>query len=193
MIIIIDNYDSFTYNLYQMVAKFVPVQVMRNDEVTVDEILSLKPTGIIISPGPKTPKDAGICLELIEKLQGKIPILGVCLGHQVLAEAYGGKVTRAGEVIHGKPATVFHNRKDLFEKMPLPFVAGRYHSLIVERESLPKSFMIEAETEDGVVMAMKHVEYPLYGVQFHPESILTPQGEVLIEAFLKVCEEHPCT
>ncbi|QVL57047.1 MAG: aminodeoxychorismate/anthranilate synthase component II [Simkaniaceae bacterium] len=187
MIILIDNYDSFTYNLYQMLAIHTPVKVIRNDELTLDEIASLKPKGIIISPGPKTPKDAGICLDLIKKFHKNIPILGVCLGHQSLAESFGGKVVHAGNIVHGKPASIFHSRKDLFEKMPLPFEAGRYHSLIVDRDSLPNCFLIEAETEEGVIMGMKHVEYPLYGVQFHPESILTPEGKILIEAFLKVC------
>jgi len=188
MIIIIDNYDSFTYNLYQLVAKHTHVKVIRNDAMSVDEIEELKPEGIIISPGPGMPKDAGICIELYQKLKGKVPILGVCLGHQALAEAYGGKVIHAGTVVHGKSATVFHSRKELFKTMPLPFQAARYHSLIVERESLPKTFVVEAETKSGAVMAMKHVEHPYYGLQFHPESILTPDGEKLVMAFLEVCE-----
>lgn len=192
MIVIIDNYDSFTYNLVQIVSKYAPVQVVRNDAMSVEEVAQLKPHGIILSPGPKAPKDAGICLELIEKLKDQVPIFGVCLGHQAIAEVFGGKVIHAGEVVQGKPATVFHSRKDLFKKMPLPFIAGRYHSLIVEKDSLPKSLMIEAETEDGVIMGMKHVEYPIYGVQFHPESILTPEGEELIKSFVDLCEEK-CT
>ena len=128
------------------------------------------------------------CIKLIQKLSGKVPILGVCLGHQAMAEAFGGYVIHAGEVIHGKPTLIFHNRKDLFEKLPLPFIAGRYHSLIVERDTLPKCFLVEAETDTGVIMGMKHVEHPTYGLQFHPESILTPEGEKLIEAFLKICQ-----
>ena len=190
MIILIDNYDSFTYNLYQMLAPYVHVEVIRNDALTVEELEQYKPQGIVISPGPKAPKDAGICLELIQHFHQKVPILGVCLGHQSLAERFGGEVIHAGEVVHGKPATIFHDRKEIFAQMPLPFQAGRYHSLIVERSSLPKCFMITAETEDGVIMGMKHVEYPLYGVQFHPESILTPEGKILIEGFLKEC--HVC-
>ena len=190
MIVIIDNYDSFTYNLYQLVAKHTHVRVIRNDAMSVKEIEDLKPEGIIISPGPGMPKDAGICIELYQKLEGRIPVLGVCLGHQALAEAFGGKVVHAGEVIHGKPATVFHARKDLFQKMPLPFRAARYHSLIVEKTSLPKTFLIEAETETGAIMGMKHIEYPYYGLQFHPESILTPEGEKLILAFLEICKEN---
>jgi len=189
MIIIIDNYDSFTYNLYQLIAENTEVRVIRNDAMTVEEIEALKPKGIIISPGPGLPKDAGMCIELYQKLNGKVPILGVCLGHQALGEAYGGKVVHAGAVVHGKQGLIFHSRQDLFKTMPLPFQAGRYHSLIVERESLPKSFVIEAETQDGTIMAMKHVEYPYYGLQFHPESILTPEGERLIKAFLAICEE----
>ena len=189
MIILIDNYDSFTYNLYQIAAKHTHVKVVRNDAMTVEEIEALNPEGIIISPGPGMPKDAGVSVELFQKLKGKIPILGVCLGHQALGEAFDAKVIHAGEVIHGKSATIFHSRKELFKSMPLPFKAGRYHSLIVEKESLPKSFVIEAETKDGAIMAMKHVEYPYYGVQFHPESILTPEGELLIMSFLTTCEE----
>lgn len=187
MIVLIDNYDSFTYNLYQMIAVHTEVKVIRNDELSVEEIISLKPQGIMISPGPKTPKEAGVCLDLIKKVYKEIPILGVCLGHQALAESFGGNVIRAEEIVHGKPQAVFHSRKDLFEKIPLPFEAGRYHSLMVERKSLPSCFLVEAETEEGMIMGMKHVEYPLYGVQFHPESILTPEGKILIEAFLTEC------
>lgn len=188
MILIIDNYDSFTYNLYQLAAKYAHVRVIRNDVMSTEELLDLHPKGIIISPGPGMPRDAGICIELCQKLKGKVPLLGVCLGHQALAEAFGGKVVHAGAVIHGKPATVFHTRKNLFQSMSLPFQAARYHSLIVERETLPNSFVIEAETQDGAIMAMKHIEYPYYGLQFHPESILTPEGEKLILAFFKLCQ-----
>lgn len=187
MIVLIDNYDSFTFNLYQMVAIHTQVEVIRNDELTVDDVSSLKPQGIMISPGPKTPKEAGICIDLIKKVYKEVPILGVCLGHQALAESFGGNVIRAEEIVHGKPQAIFHNRKDLFEKMPLPFQAGRYHSLTVERKSLPPCFLVEGETEEGMIMGIKHVEYPLYGLQFHPESILTPEGNILIETFLKVC------
>lgn len=187
MIVLIDNYDSFTYNLYQMIAVHTHVEVIRNDELSVEEIASLNPKGIIISPGPKTPKEAGVCIDLIKKVHKEIPILGVCLGHQALAESFGGKVVHAEEIVHGKPQAVFHSRKHLFEKMPLPFEAGRYHSLTVERKSLPSCFLVEAETEEEIIMGMKHVEYPLYGLQFHPESILTPEGKILIETFLKVC------
>lgn len=187
MIVLIDNYDSFTYNLYQMLAIHTQVEVIRNDDLSVDEILSLKPKGIIISPGPKTPHEAGVCIELIKKAHKEIPILGVCLGYQAIAESFGGKVIRANEIVHGKPQAIFHSRKDLFEKMPLPFQAGRYHSLIVERKSLPSCLFVEAETEEGMIMGMKHIEYPLYGLQFHPESILTPEGKTLIDAFLKEC------
>lgn len=189
MIVIIDNYDSFTYNLYQIIAKYTHVKVIRNDAMSVEELMDLNNLeGVVISPGPGTPKDAGISIELYQKLDRSIPILGVCLGHQALAEAFGGKVIHAERVVHGKPTTVFHARKNLFKSMPLPFQAGRYHSLIVERRSLPKVFIIEAETKNGTIMAMKHVQYPYYGIQFHPESILTPEGETFILAFLEVCE-----
>lgn len=186
MIVLIDNYDSFTYNLYQMLSG-VEVKVIRNDALSVEEILNLKPAGIIISPGPKTPREAGISVELIQRAYDKIPILGVCLGHQALAEAFHGKVIRAPLPVHGKKGKVFHHRTGLFKEMPLPFEAARYHSLIVERSSLPKELQIEGENEEGIIMALKHVKYPCYGVQFHPESILTQEGALLMKAFLKEC------
>lgn len=184
MILIIDNYDSFTYNLYQAVAQFKKVKVVRNDCITVAEIIKLKPTAIIISPGPGRPENAGICLELIKNLYTKIPILGICLGHQAIAVAFGGKVIQAAKIVHGKATCVFHNRRDIFINMPLPFTAGRYHSLIVEKETLPPELMLIAENDDGLVMAIKHVNYHIYGFQFHPESILTPEGNELISNFL---------
>lgn len=188
MILLIDNYDSFTYNLYQIIAKLRPdVKVVRNDKITLEEIEALKPEGIILSPGPGRPEEAGICMELIKKFAPTIPILGVCLGHQAMGAVFGGKVIGAGEIVHGKPSSIFHNRKGFYKSMPLPFEAGRYHSLIVEKESLPSELMIEAETDDGLIMAMRHIKYPCFGVQFHPESILTPQGEKLITEFLSLC------
>ncbi len=189
MILIIDNYDSFTYNLYQMVATIHPdVKVVRNDAISLKEIEKMQPDGIIISPGPGVPQDAGITLDVIKEFYQKIPILGVCLGHQAMAEAFGGKVTLSGEIVHGKSTLIFHTRKGIFDGMPLPFQAGRYHSLIVTREDVPENFIVEAETEEGKVMGMRHSDYPCFGVQFHPESILTPQGEHLITQFLKVCQ-----
>lgn len=189
MIIIIDNYDSFTYNLYQGIAERYPdVRVFRNDKVTVDQVRALNPKGIILSPGPGRPEDAGICVELIQKLSPSLPILGVCLGHQAIATAFGGNVIQANEIVHGKPGFIFHYRDHLFDDMSLPFKAGRYHSLIVEKESLPKELHIEAENENGLIMAIKHKHYPCYGIQFHPESILTPEGERLLMNFIDLCQ-----
>lgn len=189
MIVLIDNYDSFTYNLYQMLLEFdSDIRIFRNDKITVDEIKALKPDGVVLSPGPKTPFDAGICIELIQKLSSEIPILGVCLGHQAMAEAFGGKVVGSGEIFHGKADYIFHDRSSLFHGVLLPFAAGRYHSLIVEKTSFPKDLVILAETPSGVIMAMKHKDYPCYGVQFHPESILTPEGRQIIKNFMeKIC------
>ena len=163
----------------------VEVKVVRNDALTVEEVLQLKPAGIIISPGPKTPKEAGISVALIRAVYDKIPLLGVCLGHQALAEAFYGHVIRAPLPVHGKKGKIFHKNSGLFEEMESPFEAGRYHSLIVEKETLPKELQIEAENEEGIIMALKHVKYPCFGVQFHPESILTQEGNKLIQAFLK--------
>lgn len=186
MIVLIDNYDSFTYNLYQMI-EGRDVKVIRNDAMTADEIMALNPTGIIISPGPGVPENAGVSVELIHLAAGKVPILGVCLGHQAIAHAFGGDVIRSGSVVHGKPARIFHTRKGIFHGLSLPFSAGRYHSLIVDRKTLPKELMIEAETAEGTLMALRHATHPIYGVQFHPESILTGEGERLINRFLEEC------
>ncbi len=193
MLIIIDNYDSFVFNLYQEVARPIDavtvddVRVVRNDKITIAEISALEPQGIILSPGPGRPEDAGICVELIRACSGKIPILGVCLGHQAIAVAFGGKVTAADKIVHGKPETIFHHGKDLYRDMPLPFVAGRYHSLVVTRENLPANFLIEAETADGTIMGMRHQHHATFGVQFHPESILTPEGGKLLRTFVGIC------
>lgn len=187
MIIIIDNYDSFTYNLYQLIAAITPhVRVLRNDAVTVAELAKLNPDAIVISPGPGTPENAGICIDVIRTLGSRIPILGVCLGHQAMGIAFGGHVVRVGQIVHGKGVPVFHNRSGIFKGLPLPFVAGRYHSLMVERDTLPSVLEVTAETKDGIIMAMKHREYPCYGLQFHPESILTPEGEAIIRQFLNL-------
>lgn len=186
MLLIIDNYDSFTYNLYQAFATLYPdVKVVKNDAVTIEEIQSLNPIGIVLSPGPGRPEDAGICIDAIRNFQGKIPILGVCLGHQAIGLFFGASVTRAGEIVHGKESLIFHSRQGIFEKMPLPFTAGRYHSLIVEK--LPTDLIVDAESPEGFVMGMHHRTLPIYGVQFHPESILTPEGSILLKNFLKVC------
>lgn len=194
MIIIIDNYDSFTYNLYQSIAQLHDdVKVFRNDKISVAEIKKLKPMGIVLSPGPGRPEDAGICIELIRELslnaKNTIPLLGVCLGHQAIGAAFGGNVIRAPEIVHGKSDLIFHHRKGLYQDLPLPFQVGRYHSLIVDRETLPKELLIEAESGSGLIMGMRHTTLPLYGVQFHPESILTPAGDPLLKNFVTSIEE----
>ncbi|MCH9633451.1 MAG: Anthranilate synthase component 2 [Chlamydiae bacterium] len=186
MLVLIDNYDSFTYNLYQILAQLTPdVKVIRNDQITVKEIQKMNPGAIVISPGPGEPKQAGICIELIKKMSPKVPILGVCLGMQAMAEAFGGHIVRAPNCVHGKSSLVFHRRRGIFKGLKLPFDAARYHSLIVDRDSLPKELTIEADSIDDLIMALKHIKYPLWGVQFHPESILSQEGEALLSNFLK--------
>lgn len=186
MLLMIDNYDSFTYNLVQYLGELgQEVMVKRNDETSVAEIEDrLKPQAIVISPGPCTPNEAGISLEVIEKLQGRFPILGVCLGHQAIGQAFGGKVVRARNIMHGKTSEIFHDNKTLFKGLPNPFIATRYHSLLVERESLPDCFEISAWTEAGEIMGLRHKTLPVEGVQFHPESILTTSGKELLKNFL---------
>jgi anthranilate synthase component 2 len=187
-ILIIDNYDSFTYNLYQALAVITDrVKVIRNDAITLNEIKKLKPDGIILSPGPGRPEDAGICIEVIKEFGDKVPILGVCLGHQAIGVAFGGVVNRAREPLHGKDSLIFHNRGEMFKNVHLPFKAGRYHSLIVEKDTLPIDLVIEAEDVNGSIMALSHRSYPIYGVQFHPESILTPEGEQILKNFVDKC------
>lgn len=192
MIALIDNYDSFTFNLYQYISEFAEVKVFRNDEITVEELEKLNPSGIVISPGPGVPKDAGISIEVIQKLGGKIPILGICLGHQSIAEAYGGKVVRAREIFHGKTSRVQVNGKDIFEGIPRKIDVMRYHSLIVENSSLPDCLEIRAVTVDNNdIMAIKHKDYDVYGLQFHPESIYTPKGKHMISNFvIGICKEE---
>lgn len=191
MILIIDNYDSFTYNLYQSVAQLHHnVKVIRNDKTTINDIKKMQPIGIILSPGPGRPENAGICVDIVKQLGEHIPILGVCLGHQAIGIAFGGKVLRASEIVHGKSALVFHDRKGLYQQMPLPFHGGRYHSLIVERETLPNELIVESENANGLIMGMRHIKFPVYGVQFHPESILTPQGDHLLRVFVDFCKKH---
>jgi len=193
-ILIIDNYDSFTYNLYQLVAFVRPdVEVIRNDKVTVDEIAKMQPDGIIISPGPGRPEGAGIGIELVKKLGKSIPMLGICLGHQIITIAYGGDVVLAKEPIHGKEASIFHQGQGIYENMPLPFFAARYHSLIAERDGLPDDLIVESESEQGIVMGVRHQHDPVYGFQFHPESIMTPEGHILIENFIKIVAPHPAS
>ena len=183
----IDNYDSFTYNLVQYLGELGQrVAVYRNDQITLSDIDVLAPGHIVISPGPCTPNESGICLDLIREFGSTIPILGVCLGHQSLAQAYGARIIRAGKLMHGKTSLIQHNSKGLFEDIPNSFHATRYHSLVVEEDSLPDCFEITARSEDDdEIMAIRHKEYPLEGVQFHPESILTQYGHQLLNTFLK--------
>lgn len=185
MILLLDNYDSFTYNLAQYLGELgCTVEVHRNDKISVEDIARRKPQRIVISPGPCTPHDAGICIELVQQLSGKFPILGVCLGHQAIGEAFGGKVVRAPKIFHGKTSEVHHDGKNIFRKLPDPFTATRYHSLIVERKSLPRELAITAETEDGTIMGIRHRRHKTEGVQFHPESVLTDSGKRLLKNFL---------
>jgi len=187
MILVVDNYDSFTYNLVQYIGESgAEVRVFRNDELSVGEVLDLSPEKIVISPGPGTPEDAGISVDLINAVKGAVPLLGVCLGHQSIAEALGGKVIRAEHIMHGKTSPVFHDGEGVFRDLDNPFTATRYHSLIVERSTLPSELTIRAWTEDGVIMGMDSRELKLYGVQFHPESIMTGEGRHLIRNFLEL-------
>jgi len=186
MILMIDNYDSFTYNLVQYLGELgARLEVYRNDKITVSAIQAKAPKAIVISPGPCTPKEAGISLDVIRALGSSTPILGVCLGHQSIGYAFGAKVVRAGRIMHGKVSPVKHDGKTIFAGLPNPFPAGRYHSLIVERETLPSFLEISAETDEGEIMGLRHKEYPVEGIQFHPESVLTPQGKRIIRNFLK--------
>lgn len=187
MLLVIDNYDSFTYNLVQYFGELKQdVRVHRNDQITLDEIAELRPDRIVISPGPCTPKEAGISIELIKRFAGKLPILGVCLGHQAIGEAFGGEVVRAPRLMHGKTSMIQHDGKTIFKSLPNPFEATRYHSLIVKRETLPSVLKISAETKEGEIMGLRHLNYPIEGVQFHPESILTRVGMDLLKNFLKL-------
>jgi anthranilate synthase/aminodeoxychorismate synthase-like glutamine amidotransferase len=189
MLLVIDNYDSFTYNLVQYLGELgQQVRVVRNNEVSVDDIVRMCPETIVISPGPCTPNEAGISLEVISRLAGKIPILGVCLGHQAIGQAFGGKVIRAKEVVHGKTSRVFHDDKGLFAGLPNPFEATRYHSLIVERSSLPDCLEITAKTWDEEIMGLRHKTMLVEGVQFHPESFLTKVGKDLLRNFLRLAK-----
>jgi anthranilate synthase/aminodeoxychorismate synthase-like glutamine amidotransferase len=185
MLLLIDNYDSFTYNLAQYFGELgCELVIKRNDEISLDEIAALAPKHICISPGPCTPREAGISKDVVLRFGAKIPILGVCLGHQCIAEAYGGKIVRASTLVHGKSSTIRHNGSALFTDLPAPFEAGRYHSLAVERSSFPACLEIIAESEDGEILALRHREFPVYGVQFHPESVLTCDGKKILGRFL---------
>lgn len=187
MITLIDNYDSFTYNLVHYIGDLgVSSDVVRNDKITVEEVIEAKPNAIVLSPGPCTPNEAGICLELIEKAAGNFPIFGVCLGHQSIGQAFGGKVIKAPELMHGKTSEIIHEGHSVFKGLPSPFTATRYHSLIVERESLPDCFEITAESEDGLIMGLTHKEHPIFGVQFHPESIASDYGHKILGNFLEI-------
>ena len=185
-ILLIDNYDSFTYNLYQYLGELgAEATVVRNDRITVDEALARRPSAIVISPGPGTPDQAGITLDLIQAAAGRVAVLGVCLGHQALGQAFGGKVVRAPRLMHGKVSEVHHDGRTIFSGLPPTFTATRYHSLVVAREGLPACLEVSAWTDDGVVMGLRHRELPLEGVQFHPESILTSAGKQLLTNFLR--------
>jgi para-aminobenzoate synthetase component 2 len=185
LILVIDNYDSFTYNLVQYLGELgQEIVVRRNDEIDLEGIAMLAPDHILISPGPCTPNEAGISLTLIERFKGEIPILGVCLGHQSIGQAFGGEVVRADKLMHGKTSDIMHDGRSLFEGLPSPFTATRYHSLIVKRDTLPDSLEVTAETEDGEIMGLRHKEYSVEGVQFHPESIMTDNGLRILRNFL---------
>lgn len=187
MILLIDNYDSFTFNLYQLCASLVDaVHVVRNDKISVKEVFDLQPDAIILSPGPKSPYEAGICIELIQSFAATVPILGVCLGMQAIGVAFGANMIRAPFPMHGKSSAVVHSGQQLFQDIPNPMIVGRYHSLLLEKSSLPSVLVEEATTDDGLIMALRHRDYPCFGVQFHPESILTENGDRLVSNFFKL-------
>lgn len=187
MILLIDNYDSFVYNLYQFLAVEDPdVRLVRNDRITPEEALSMEPDAIVISPGPGKPSDAGVCIELIRQLKGRIPILGVCLGHQAIGEAFGATVTHASRLMHGKTSLLTDVAGDIiFKGIKKPVQVARYHSLSVQESTLPEELEVTARSDDGEIMAMRHREYPIYGLQFHPESVMTPEGSAMIRNFLE--------
>jgi anthranilate synthase/aminodeoxychorismate synthase-like glutamine amidotransferase len=187
MILMIDNYDSFTYNLVQYLGELgQEVKVYRNDALTIKEIKKLNPQSIVISPGPGRPEDAGISCAVIEEFGGEIPILGVCLGHQAIGYSFGGKIVQAKRLMHGKVSKIYHHKKGIFKNIPNPFLATRYHSLLVEKKSLPACLEITAWTKESEIMGLKHKEYSLWGVQFHPESILTKSGKAILDNFIKL-------
>ena len=187
MILLIDNYDSFVYNLYQFISVEDPdVRLVRNDRITPEEVLDMKPDAIVVSPGPGKPSDAGVCIELIRQLKGRIPILGVCLGHQAIGEAFGATVTHASRLMHGKTSLLTDVADDIiFKGIKKPVQVARYHSLSVQESTLPEELEVTARSDDGELMAMRHREYPIYGLQFHPESVMTPEGSAMIRNFLE--------
>jgi len=187
MILVIDNYDSFTYNLVQYLGELgAEMKIFRNDEITVAQAVALKPEKVMVSPGPCSPREAGVSCDIIREFGHRVPLLGVCLGHQALGDVYGGKVVRAARLMHGKVSPILHNGESVFKGLPSPFNATRYHSLLVERESLPSCLKITAETAEGEIMGLQHTEFPVHGVQFHPESILTEHGKQLLQNFLNL-------
>lgn len=186
MIAVIDNYDSFTYNLVQMLGELgETLCVFRNDAITVEKLAEMRPRAIVVSPGPGKPEDAGMSQDIIRHFVGKVPILGVCLGHQAIGSCFGGEVILAPQPVHGKPSNVHHDGDALFDGVATPFAAGRYHSLLLKKDSIPECLKVTAETEDGLVMAVKHRELPVYGVQFHPESVITPCGKKILKNFVR--------
>ena len=185
MILLIDNYDSFTYNLYQYMGIFHrDIQVVRNDKITVEEIQKLQPERIVLSPGPKSPADAGICMDVVQEFYDKVPILGICLGHQSIGAAFGAEIIHAKELMHGKQSRITHSGRGIFQGIPSPVPVARYHSLAVDEKTLSPDFEILARTDDGEIMAMEHKKYPVIGIQFHPESVFTEHGKKMIENFL---------
>ncbi len=188
MYLVIDNYDSFTYNLVHFLGELgAETEVRRNDAITVDQALEMRPQGIVLSPGPCDPDRAGICVELVKRAAGQVPVLGVCLGHQAVGQAFGGRVVRAPAPMHGKLSQISHHAGGVFHGLESPFQATRYHSLVVERESLPDCLAVSAESEDGLIMGLAHRELPIHGVQFHPESIASEHGHALLQGFLGIC------
>ena len=192
MLVIIDNYDSFTYNLVHYLGELgADCRVFRNDAIAVEEVIALKPRGIVLSPGPGYPESAGICLDLVKESAGTVPLLGVCLGHQAIGQAFGGRIIRAPKLMHGKLSAIRHEGDGLFDGLPQEFEATRYHSLMVERDSLPETLQVNAEADQGVIMGLTHREWPVFGVQFHPESIASEHGHALLANFLRATAQQP--
>lgn len=190
MLLLIDNYDSFTYNLYQYLSELgADVEVVRNDKATIEELDLMQPDLVVVSPGPSTPSNAGVSVDAVRHFSGKVPVLGVCLGHQCIGAAFGGKVSGAGEIRHGKTSLIHHDGKGIFEGIPNPFEAVRYHSLAIEKDTVPEDFHVTARTENDIIMGIRHKTLPIEGVQFHPESIMTRSGKDILQNFLKMAKE----